>query len=91
MSSLLHNSDIVLSKYNLGLLAQLQLDLTQQKVEITTAITNMKKKLEVLWECLEVDNNVRKKFNAYTGCSQVKIKILYFPPYSKRVRNDISS
>ncbi|KAG4068667.1 hypothetical protein HA402_002358 [Bradysia odoriphaga] len=68
--SLLNNSDVTLSNYNIGLLSQLERDLTQQKIEISTAVINLKKKLEILWDCLEVDKSVRKKFNAYTGCSQ---------------------
>lgn len=73
MRSLLKDSEVTLSKYNIGLLTQLEQDLTQQKMELSSAVSNLKKKLEILWDCLEVDKSVRKKFNAYTGCSQVKL------------------
>lgn len=71
LRSLLQNSEVTLSNYNIGLLTQLERDLKQQKMDISVAVSNLKKKLDMLWDCLEVDKNVRKKFNAYTGCSQV--------------------
>lgn len=69
--SLLNNSQITLSQYNIGLLTQLEKDLRQQRKELTDAISNLKRKLETLWDCLEVDQSVRKKFIGYTGYSQV--------------------
>lgn len=69
--SLLTSSEVTLSKYNIGLLTQLEKNLKQQKIELSEAIINLKKKLVMLWDCLDVDKNVRKKFNAYNGCSQV--------------------
>ncbi|KAJ6637474.1 Protein regulator of cytokinesis 1 [Pseudolycoriella hygida] len=69
-SSLLRNSRIILSKYNIEILVQLATNLQQQKLELTEAIENIKRKLETLWDCLEVDKSTQKKFSALTGCSQ---------------------
>lgn len=71
MHSLLTNSEVTLSKYNIGLLTQLDRDLKQQKADISDAVSNLKKKLIILWDCLEVENSYRKKFSAYNGCLQV--------------------
>lgn len=67
----MHNSDSILSKYNIDLLTQLEHNLAEQKIKLASAISNLKKKLEILWECLEVDKSIRKQFNSYTKCSQV--------------------